>query len=405
MTKRLIENQPIFNNVGVIGLVPDRWNSVWMVRHHVLSRLAKYFHIAWVNPAEEWRKFCKIDNLFKKRIDDNYKYTGFRVYNHSIFLSKIYKPGILSKYFNKLRIINAKRMLTKNGVEKIVLYIWRPEFAEILHKIEHDVSCYHIDDEYSFSTDEKPIDNNERHLIESVNQVIIHSPALLEKKGEINPNTAFLTNGVDYPAYSVLKKEPDDLKHIQHPRIGYVGMIKGQLNIDLLLQLAKLLDRYSFVFVGPVNKNSMTEEQVKSIEELKSLHNVYFLGYKPVDDLSSYMQHLDICMLPYQLNNYTKYIYPMKLHEYLATGRPVIGTPIRSLQEFSRIIPLATSVEDWLTTINLLLQKHTNSEAEINKRKSIAKEYDWDNITYKIAEVFCSQLGKEYVSKLNLMAT
>ena len=47
---------PIVPSVGVLALVPDRWSEVWQPRHHVLTRLAQYFHVVWVNPGREWRE-------------------------------------------------------------------------------------------------------------------------------------------------------------------------------------------------------------------------------------------------------------------------------------------------------------------------------------------------------------
>ena len=132
----------------------------------------------------------------------------------------------------------------------MVLYIWRPDFAGALDA-PHDLSIYHIDDEYSFSPIEVEIPSTERTLLTSVNQVFIHSPGLMDKKGFFNPNTEFVPNGVSYESFATPVPEPDDLRNIPHPRIGYVGWIKRMLDCDLLLQLMTANPQWSFVFVGP----------------------------------------------------------------------------------------------------------------------------------------------------------
>ena len=81
--------------------------------------------------------------------------------------------------------------------------------------------------------------------------------------------------------------------------------------------------------------------------QLSSLPNVHFLGEKPVNELPAYTQHLDVCTMCYVINDYTKFIYPLKLHEYLAAGRPVVATPMRSLQQFAAVIELATTEDEW----------------------------------------------------------
>jgi hypothetical protein len=73
----------------------------------------------------------------------------------------------------------------------------------------------------------------------------------MEKKGHLNPNSSLAPNGVDYARYAVPWTEPADLGAIPRPRIGYVGIIKAQLDFDLLLTLARRHRDWSFVFVGP----------------------------------------------------------------------------------------------------------------------------------------------------------
>ena len=78
---------------------------------------------------------------------------------------------------------------------------------------------------------------NEAKVIRTADHVFIHSPRLLEKKGDMNPNTTFMPNGVDFEAYSRPRPEPVDLASIPHPRIGYTGVLKKQLDWELLSEL------------------------------------------------------------------------------------------------------------------------------------------------------------------------
>jgi len=87
------------------------------------------------------------------------------------------------------------------------------------------------------------------------------------------------------------------------------------------------------------------------MEGLRGCPNAYFLGGKPVGELVKYPQHFDVCIMPYRNNEYTRYIYPLKLHEYLAGGRPVIGTRIPPLEEFSSIVSLAGIAEEWSSAV------------------------------------------------------
>jgi UDP-galactopyranose mutase len=239
----------------VLALVPDEWDGQWQPRHHILTRLARYFHVVWVNPARYWREKTGVATVTVSPISETTP--GFKVYNPERWLPKIYRPQWLGRFTIRQRLQRARQVLLRYGCKQIVLYLWRPEFGSALENVAFDLSCYHIDDEYSFSETEAPISQPERQLLAAVDQVFIHSPALMEKKGWINQNTAFVPNGVDYEAFASLVPEPDDVAAIPRPRIGYSGWIKKALDWPLLLKLSRQHPEWSFVFVG----EAMTEKR------------------------------------------------------------------------------------------------------------------------------------------------
>ncbi|SRR5579884_375179 len=393
--EELSKQTPIFPEVGVIGLVPDQWTGTWQPRHQVLSRLSGYFHVVWVNPALGWRDLWLGDGK-GDRTNDGPVRPGFSVYQHGRFLPRLYKPKFLATLTERMRFLQARNILKRKGCEKIVLYLWRPHFGPALDLIDHNLSCYHIDDEYTFSDVEKPIDESEAKLISRVDQVFIHSPGLKKKKGHLNPYTLFVPNGVDYLAYATPCAEPADLKQIPHPRIGYTGVLKKQLNWELLQYLTRTHPEWSFIFVGPVASHP---EIVGIIEKLSNQANVHFLGAKSVQDLAAYPQHFDVCLMPYEKNDYTNYIYPLKLHEYLASGRPVVGTEILSLHDFRDLIALVDTPEEWSNAIQEALNPMAVLREKVEARLSVARKHDWESLVENIARALSERLGPDYLER------
>ena len=390
-------NQPLLADVGVLALVPDGWGPRWMTRHHIMTRLARYFHTVWVNPAHGWR-----ERLAGQRAPASQEVVaapcpGFIVYRPEFWLPEAYRPAWLAKLSLQQRLTRARRLLMNRGCRKLILYLWRPEFEPALRLVPFDLSCYHLEDEYSFSRVELPVDPVEARLLAEVDQVFILSPALFEKKGRFNPHTAYVPGGVDYGAYACSLAEPRDLAPIPHPRIGYIGSLKWQLDWPLLLHLTREHPEWSFVFVGP---KSPHPEIGGATEELSRRPNVHFLGAKPTEGMVAYPQHFDVCIMPYGVNDYTKYIYPLKLHEYLATGRPTVGAQIRSLEEFADVVALPRTANEWSAAISEALSPAGNTAERRTARQQTARRYDWQGVVAQVAQILAQRLGPAYADRL-----
>lgn len=384
--------KPLLDEVGVVALVPDKWGPRWESRNQVLSRLAGYFHVVWVNPYG-WRDwFSELQQCLAPSPVYPTGAGALRIYQPELWLPLLGRPAWLARFTSQQRLKRASDLLRARGCTRFVLYIWRPEFASTVEEIQHDLSIYHVDDEYSFSATEGGVSVVERRLLESVGQVFIHSPALMDKKGEFNPNTEFVPNGVDYKLYATLKPEPEDLRNIPRPRIGYVGTLKRMLNWPLLLELSASHPQWSFVFVGPKGPH----REIEGMLELMSRRpNVHFLGEKPTDCLGGYPQHFDVCTMPYGVDDYTKYIYPLKMHEYLASGKPVVSAPIRSVEEFRDVIALAKTSEEWSRALEDALSSEQNAPSRCAQRQRVAREHDWELLVERIARTIARRLGVE----------
>lgn len=392
---------PYLADVGVMALVCDHWRANWLGRHQFLTRLAQYFHVVWCTPAMWWRQREWWRELWLRGgrqggEADNAVPPGMTIYYPEKWLPVVGQPHFLARWTEQQRLRRAQSILRTRGCQKIVCYLWRPEYSSALDLIDYDLSCYHIADEYSLSPIEQPIDAREARLISRVDQMFIHSMAMLEKKGRLNPHTMFTPNGVDYHAFATPCSEPADLQSIPHPRIGYVGRVKQRLDLALLMALAQRHWEWSFVLVGAQDGIG---DHAGLLQQLARMPNVYIIGSKPVSVLPAYTQHMDVCMLCYEINGYTKFIYPLKLHEYLASGRPVVGSPIRSLQDFAHIIRLARTVDEWSQAIQDSLSPTACSAEQVAERRRVARQHDWHSLVALIAQTLCSRLGPAYLER------
>lgn len=392
--KRPSGDRPAFTHahVGVLAYVPDRWSRLWQPRHHVLARLARRFPVVWVEPPHEWREIP--ERLRGGSPDgDPPAPPGLQRHRTPWWLPKLYRPDAAAAWTRRRRADRAARAMRRQGVEKIVLYLWRPDFADALDLVPHDLAVYHIDDEYTFSESDVPIPEEELEVIRRSDMVFVHSPGLMEKKGGINPDTVYVPNGVDYELYARQHPEPDDLREVPRPRIGYTGYLKRELDWPLLVHLAEAHADRHLVLVGPLKDHPGIRPHV---EELRGRGNVHFLGAKTVEELAAYPAHFDVCLMPYRRTAYTDLIFPLKLHEYLASGTPVVGTPIRTLAEFSRVVRLADSPEAWSREVAAALDADGDASDDARReRRAVARRHDWDRLTDLVAGSFLRGLGRE----------
>ena len=212
----------------------------------------------------------------------------------------------------------------------------------------------------------------------------------MEKKGNLNPHTQLVPNGVDYQHYITPASEPAEFRNIPKPRIGYTGNLKRMLNWELLLELSKMHPEWSFVLVGRM----LPHFEVRGVyEQLSKCLNIYVVGPRPSELIPSYVQHLDVCIMPYKVDDYTKYIYPLKLHEYLASGNPIVGSLIPSLQAFKEVVLLASGPHEWSSMLTRALSSQENSSERRTARQQVAARHDWDLLVEKVAGTLAQRLG------------
>ena len=378
------------SSLGFIALVPHEWNDQWLGRAQVMSRIAKRFHVVWSGPPHEWREIperARAGPSIQQPVAD---LPMLHTYRPEPWLPQLYRPRTLASHLLQRRLEHARAILERHGCKRIILSIWSPQYWNVLPLVKHDMSMYHINDEYSFSPVQQPVSAEERALMSGVDEVFIHSPAVMARKSVMCKRATLTPNGVDFDAFADSQPIPSDLAAIPSPRIGYSGFLKLQLDWELLLATAQQNPQWSFVFVGKALDQPGLADK---LAQLNGLPNVYFLGGKSSQELSAYPQHFDVCMLPYCVDDYTKYIDPLKLSEYMAGGRPSVGTPIQPLREVSHLLGLAGTPGEWRQAISAALLPGANAPEERAKRQDWAKARTWNAIVDTILNRVERQLG------------
>jgi glycosyltransferase involved in cell wall biosynthesis len=136
--------------------------------------------------------------------------------------------------------------------------------------------------------------------------------------------------------------KPADLASLPGRVIGYMGGVNHKLDPRLLEAVATAFPTDTVVVLGPV-------EDRRALP--RGMANIRLLGERPHDDLPAYLQHFDVCLIPYVRSEFTDSVYPAKLNEYLAAGRPVVSTALPEVRAFAGIVYVATTTEEFIAKV------------------------------------------------------
>ncbi|WP_324751277.1 UDP-galactopyranose mutase [Sphingomonas sp. LY54] len=163
----------------------------------------------------------------------------------------------------------------------------------------------------------------ERELFAAADVVFTGGYSLYEAKKDRHPNVHPFPSSVDRAHFAQARaggKQPADQAEIAGPRLGFYGVVDERMDLELVAALADAHPEWSIVMVGPVVKIDPAD--------LPQRANIHYLGGKQYDELPAYLGGWDVALMPFAINDSTKFISPTKTPEYLAGGRPVVSTPI-----------------------------------------------------------------------------
>ena len=142
--------------------------------------------------------------------------------------------------------------------------------------------------------------------------------------------------------------------------------------------------------MGPI---TITDEAgQRALETLRTLPNVHLLGRKRIEDVPRYIAACDVCLLPYQINEWTRNIDSLKLYEYLACGKPVVATDVPAARRFSEVVRIAASREEFVASVATVQEKDDPTRQA--KRRSIAARQTWDQRVESLSAVIEEQLAR-----------
>ncbi len=270
------------------------------------------------------------------------------------------------------------RFLESHGIRDFVAWYYTPMALGISRHLQPKTVIYDCMDELSaFRGAPAGLGEMENELFERADLVFTGGRRLYEHKRKRHPRTYLFPSSVDADHFRRARcpqPTPPDQDGIPHPRIGYCGVIDERCDLALIKNIACAKPDWQIILIGPVAKISESS--------LPKAPNLHYLGAKEYGDLPLYFSGWDAAIVPFAMNEATRFLSPTKTPEYLAAGLPVVSTPIADVTKpyvEEGLVQVGANSSDFIDAIELSLRPGAVSPVWLSRVDSLLAGSSWDS--------------------------
>ncbi len=360
-----------------------RWNFVYQRPQHLFTRFAKHYTVYF------------FEEPVLHDSDDNY---SIAIAKENIFVVTPYlnrADSNVNPVARQAALLN--KLIGEQQIEKYICWYYSPMALLFSNHLHPSLTVYDCMDELSaFKFAPPELKETERQLFDKADIVFTGGYSLYHAKKDLHKNIYPFPSSIEKEHFAKarhINEEPPDQKPIPYPRLGFFGVIDERFDIDLIKEVAAKRPDWNFVFIGPVIKIDAAF--------LPREKNIFYLESKSYTELPNYISGWDIAMIPFAINESTRFISPTKTPEYLAAGRPVISTPIADVADpygEKKLVSIVHSAEEFIAAADTILNEKNKSQW-LKNVDTFLLENSWENTFYKMHSI----IKKTLAAKNNLI--
>lgn len=258
------------------------------------------------------------------------------------------------------------------GFRRPLLWFTVPHVGHFAGRLDEQMVVYYCIDNYSAlpGVDGAMVARLDEELTRRADLVFVCSPGLMAAKKPLNPRTIDSPHGVDTELFARAQAPlppAEGARGLRRPVIGMHGVIDERFDLRLLAELASARPGWTFLLVGHV---------AAEVGELRSLPNVVLAGQVPYQELPDWARAYDAAIMPYKTGPFSQNANPLKLREYLACGKPVVSTPMPSLEPFREHVLTACGAGEFIAAIERALADDSE-KARLARMRAI-RHMSWE---------------------------
>src|ERR1041385_5183827 len=312
----------------------------------------------------------------------------------------VVSPAVVPFFGSRAAAATNRRLLTaqisalakSRGMSRPILWIAIPTAVEVVGQLHEEFVVYHVSDKYDantmdHATDPAFIRKLHERAIDAADLIFYSSRKLFAEADRGREKSHLLEQAVDFDHWSRIGRGEvsvaDVVEAIPHPRIGYFGAIEPWLvDQELIKQASRERPGWNWIFIGNKSRGL----------EIESLPNVHFLPPVSYDELPHYAAGFDVCVLPWNTEvPFTSYGSAIKVREYLASGKPVVISPLPEYESMSDVLRIARSRDQFIELVDDALRE-TGAEAS-RARQDAVRNGTWDQRAERVSELIEKKLN------------
>jgi glycosyltransferase involved in cell wall biosynthesis len=369
------------------------WDAeLWTNQHHLMSRLARDNRVLFVEslglrrPQLAGRDIKRIARRLRRGLAPARQVDGLHVLSPLVLPFHRYR--IVRELNRRLLGVLVRRAARRLGLERPILWAYVPQAEVLIEALDPSLVIYHCVDDIAAQEriDTASFRAAETRFAARADLVLASAPALVERLRTISDNVVYAPNVADTELFSraLIPSPPappdSQMAALPTPRIVFTGAIVAlKLDLQLLVELARLRRSWSFVLVGPIGPG----EPNTDISALTAEPNIHLLGPRSYGELPDVLRAADVGLIPYARNSLTESIFPMKVYEYLAAGLPVVATPLPALADLAEVAT-APDAQGFADLLDEALAAEDNLERR-TERSRAAASHSWERRLEEIA--------------------
>ena len=379
---------PNEDNYPIIVHSHLRWDWVWQRPQQFLSRLSKKHRILFIEAPNPSEQACTAQATLREVSD----YPNILVLQMEMPAARWSDESWVDKERRRLVQSLLAGPLGRNFDSPVQWFYDPMAVTAFAGHLKERAIVYDCMDELSLFRGAPPeLVKRERELLAVADVVFAGGPKIWKAKKELNENCFMFGCGVDASHFGRARdahlSAPADTKALPRPLFGYFGVVDERLDYELLERLSDATSG-SVVMVGPSTKIDPAS--------LPQRANLHWLGGRDYSDLPAYAKTFDVCLMPFAMNEATQFINPTKALEYMATGRPIVSTPVEDVvAQFGDVVTIAQSASEFMQECKRLASK--TSPTRIERGLVLARKNSWESIVAQLEEHVADVLANEAI--------